>query len=64
MAPTALESFRWAQDEGTPTRIEQALIELMGGELDAAKTISSLTLFEPAGVADARALGSRASASC
>ena len=32
---------------------EQSLPSLMGGELDAAKTISSLTLFEAAGLASA-----------
>jgi uncharacterized protein (DUF1810 family) len=31
----------------------QSLTALMGGELDAAKTISSLTLFEAAGLASA-----------
>ena len=35
---------------------DQTLEQLMGGELDAAKTISSLTLFEAAGLASATTL--------
>ncbi len=35
---------------------DQSLERLMGGELDAAKTISSLTLFEAAGLSSATTL--------
>jgi uncharacterized protein (DUF1810 family) len=45
-------------------RPEQSLDRLMGAELDAAKTISSLTLFEAAGLASATTLLDRIGRRC
>ena len=42
----------------------QTLVRLMGGQLDASKTISSLTLFAAAGLPEARALLDQIRQSC
>ena len=42
----------------------QTLVRLMGGQLDASKTISSLTLFAAAGLPEARALLAQIGESC
>ena len=56
------ETIAVIADQLSPPR--QSLVRLMGGQLDASKTISSLTLFAAAGLPEARALLAQIGQSC